>query len=135
MVQDIEEKFKSADIRKEVQIRVAQEAARLEKHGWTKKSSDIPEITPAFIFECLYKNELGDGMLFAAHYSGKFIFNVSEGSWYEWQDHHWERDTTGRVLGAVDTVAESYLFQARRLTLQIQEIIRGETKECSDDLS
>ena len=50
-----------------------------------------PEITSRFIQDCLYANELGDGMLAAALFKDRFLFNKSSDEWLSWVGHHWDR--------------------------------------------
>ncbi|MBT3260555.1 MAG: hypothetical protein HN366_29600, partial [Deltaproteobacteria bacterium] len=45
-----------------------------------------------FIEECLGAEELGDGILYAYRYDGKFVFNKSSQQWLKWTGNHWSED-------------------------------------------
>ena len=68
------------------------------------------EINSEFIADCLDKNELGDGRLFAAMYRGKYV-NVKkwkEKPWLKFMGNHWAKDEMGEVMTAVEPVALHY---------------------------
>lgn len=106
-----------------VKARIEQEAASLDK-----KIDSAAEITPEFIYECLFKNELGDGLLYTALQKGKFVF-VPDHGWYRWNGVHWELDITGRSLAAVESVAITYESNAAKLMTQIQAILSNNPEE------
>ena len=72
-----------------------------------------------FVTECLYANELGDGMLYAALKKGQYVFNKSTDEWLRWAGHHWEIDEMGRAVADVEDVCRRYLDEAQRLVDEI----------------
>jgi len=74
---------------------------------------------PEFVTECLYANELGDGMLYAALKKGQYVFNKSTDEWLRWAGHHWEIDEMGRAVADVEDVCRRYLDEAQRLVDEI----------------
>ncbi|MBA7559390.1 hypothetical protein ES708_01004 [subsurface metagenome] len=111
-----------ADLTQQVKDRVRQEA---EEHPDPKKAP--PEITPKFIADCLFKNELGDGELFAAIHRDRFVYNNNAGEWYEWAGHHWRRDIMGTALSAIEDVTTPYLERATLLRKEADRVVSGET--------
>lgn len=110
------------DIRSQVEARNKEEAEQLAKNE--PKSGDGSgggPGDPRFILECLSNNELGDGVLFTVLHQGRFLFNATAGEWLVWSGHHWERDTTGKALSAVEDVALAYLAEAQAIGRQIAE--------------
>ena len=61
-----------------------------------------------FIEECLGAEELGDGMLYAYLYDGKFVFNKSSQQWLKWTGNHWTEDILDESLSAVEGVVQLY---------------------------
>jgi len=81
--------------------------------------SGPPEVTSTFIQDCLYANELGDGMLAAALFKDRFLFNKSSDEWLSWEGHHWDRDIMARSKASVEQVAQKYLDEAADLVGKI----------------
>ena len=52
----------------------------------------LPETELDFVVECLRDEEEGDGRLYAYLFRGRCIYDHTEGMWYEWKGHSWERD-------------------------------------------
>lgn len=117
---------KNPDYRKLIEERVKQEAETLaaaEKKkvgGGDRRDGDV-KITSTFVRECLYANELGDGMLFAAIHQDKFLYNKSSGSWLNWDGHHWGEDEMAKSMSAVEDVALRYLKEAENIVNEISE--------------
>lgn len=78
-----------------------------------EKSTGGPD-DPKFVLECLSKNEMGDGTLFAAMNRDRFVFEKTGQRWLEYPPgaHHWQADRMGRVVSAVEQVALRYQIQA-----------------------
>lgn len=85
--------------------------------------------TSKFITDCLYANELGDGILFAHLHKGKFICNKSSGEWLRWDEHHWVLDVEDMARAGVEDVAQSYIREAFNLVGKIDWAIKGEKKD------
>ena len=66
------------------------------------------EVPSQFVLECLAAESEGDGMLFAALLQNKLLYATSNGSWYVWRKHAWQRDKVGVVPGLVRYVTERY---------------------------
>ena len=107
------------DIAKQVEERKKEEAERLAKDESDPKNNG--ELSSKFVRECLYANELGDGMLYAAIHKDQFVFNKSTGEWLTWGGSFWERDIMNQAASVVETVAERYLKEAYKLVNQITE--------------
>ena len=110
------------NLKKMVQDRVAQVKR-------AKDAENTSKITSAFVRECLSKGELGDGELFAALFRDIFIFNASSREWYFFNGVHWQLDTVGAVLVAVDAVAKLYLVEASKISAEIQEKLLHEEQQ------
>ena len=106
----------SDDIRKQVEDRVAQEAAH------AAPPDEPPKITSKFVNDCLYANELGDATLFAALFRDRFLFCKNTQEWFEWVGHYWERDVMNRSLAAIEKVVDEYLKLYRALGDEILQL-------------
>lgn len=72
-----------------------------------------------FIRLCFFREELGDGELFAHIFNGRLVYDHSENGWYLWAGHHWRRDETEQVkLLYSGQVAAQYLEAAAELSRQ-----------------
>jgi len=111
---------KLIDLRAQVEARRAEEARHLDKIDGKKTPPGGPD-DPEFVRACYNANELGDGILFAALHRGRFVFDASAGEWLAWQGHHWQRDTTGTALTAVEAVAQAYLKEVQAIARQLAE--------------
>jgi putative DNA primase/helicase len=110
------------DIRKRVKARVDREAKEYSKEsdeGGDKK------VSIKFIHECLFANELGDGILYATLFRDRFLYCKNTQEWFNWSGHHWQRDIMGRCLAAVEEVVKCYLGEYRRIAGQITDITKG----------
>jgi putative DNA primase/helicase len=58
----------------------------------------LPETDIDFVLGCLRDEEEGDARLYAHLFRGKCVYDHTEGIWYEWQGHHWERDECKHAL-------------------------------------
>ena len=99
--------------------------------GGAAVAQSAADITPEFIHECLFKNELGDGLLYAALHRDKFLFNKNACEWYGWTGVHWEPDIMGGALAAVENVVECNLAEAENLAEAIRAAIK---KDDPDEL-
>lgn len=109
------------DIKQQVEARIAEESAVLppeEKKG--------PEITQEFIAECLYKNELGDAMLFARLFKGCFVFSKISNQWLSFNGQHWDEDIMCARIPGVEQIAATYDKEAARLNDDIKDAIQKE---------
>lgn len=108
------------DYRKAVEERVRKEAEILEAAKIKKKFAGVDpydsegKITSKFRLECLYANELGDGMLYAAIHKKKFLYDKSSDEMFIWAGHHWEDDVMKKSISAVEDVALQYLAEAKK---------------------
>jgi len=115
-----------ADIKKAVEARKAETAERLAKSLADKEPK---KITSKDIHDCLYSNELGDGMLYAALHENKFVYNKSAQEWIKFNGHHWVRDIGDESLAAAENVAERYLQEARDMVTRIDAASKDGDKE------
>lgn len=121
----------SKDYREAVEERVKKEADALAS---AKEIKDVNgdrrdgKITSRFVLDCLYANELGDGMLYAAIHKDKFLYNKSAGNWLVWAGHYWEEDIMDAALSAVENVALRYLEEAQKIVGQIGEASKSGDK-------
>ena len=58
----------------------------------------LPETELAFVLDCLSREEEGDAHLYAHLFRDKCLYDHTEGSWYEWHGHFWERDACMHAL-------------------------------------
>lgn len=96
------------EIRKQVEERVAQEAA-------TAPPDEASELSSQFIQECLFANEQGDGVLYATLFKDRFLYCKNTLEWYEWQGHSWKRDIMNRSLAAVEELVARYMAEYKAL--------------------
>ncbi|MCL1915688.1 MAG: phage/plasmid primase, P4 family [Desulfovibrionaceae bacterium] len=119
-------------IREQVMARARQEEEEAAARG---ESSGVaaPELTHDFVMQCLYANELGDGMLFAALFRLRHAYVGQAGEWMTWRGHHWRIDDIDNAHLAqadVEGVVEAYqrtrdhYFQASK---EAEESGDGET--------
>jgi putative DNA primase/helicase len=93
----------------QVNERVEQEEAQF---GEAAEQEGPQEITSAFIKQCLYENERGDGMLFSVVHAGRFLYANVLKEWLVFRDHHLEIDVMEEALIAVEDVATIYKQEA-----------------------
>lgn len=91
-------------------------------------------ITTRFISDCLYANERGDGVLYAALHRGKFTFNKTSGAWYSWRGHHWDFDIMGEAQSAVEAAVLRYLTAADDLAEKIKKAEAEDNKDFAKKL-
>ena len=102
---------------------------KLDQKLEAEKKPEAPEITSKFLQDCLYANELGDGMLAAALFKDRFLFNKSSDEWLSWEGHHWERDIMAASKASVEKVAQEYLAEASRIVGRIGEAIKNKDRD------
>jgi len=113
-------------------IRQEVEERRIKEAGNKKKdNSDDEEKKSSFIKECLYANELGDGVLYADIHKGKFIYNKTTAEWLSWAGHHWQRDIEDSSLAAVESVSETY----RKAFINIRAELMSDRREDEKDFT
>lgn len=110
-------------IREKVRARVKEEEQEHKKDTASKENND--GITSRFVYDCLNASEVGDGILYAAIHSGKFIFNKNSQEWFIWQGHFWDRDVLGDAMSAVEDVVDVYLKEASRKQGEIKKAIEN----------
>jgi len=108
-------------IRRKVKERIKKEDKKLSELEPDKPNK--PEITSKFVRDCFYAGELGNGILFAAIFRNKFVFNKSENRWYFFNGQNWEPDIMNKAQIAVEKVAECYLDEALRVSGQINQLM------------
>ncbi|APG45461.1 hypothetical protein [Syntrophotalea acetylenica] len=91
---------KVVDLAAQVEERLRQEAAELA--AAEPKKDEAPPATggpddPRFIMRCLANNERGDGILFTALQRDQYVYNKTNGLWYQWEGHHWSIDKLNRA--------------------------------------
>jgi len=101
-------------------------AARIEAEAAASPPADDngngrADLSPQFIKDCLYANEMGDGILYAAAMADDFIYNKSAKEWYAWLGHHWQRDILDRAVSSVEKVAQIYLDESWRVTRDLKD--------------
>ena len=125
MTENIDNENAPRDYAKEVEDRVKKEAAALAAEQAKKKFAGVDQrgsdgkITSKFIQECLYANELGDGMLYAALHKDEFLYNKSSGSWMVWAKHFWQDDLMTTSQSVVESVALEYQKEAQKIVEEI----------------
>ena len=84
-----------------------------------ERMSHLPETDVEFVLECLEAEEEGDGRLYAHLFQGRCIYDHTEGAWYEWCGHYWERDECKHaLLLASGPLASVYLAASAELSEQ-----------------
>jgi putative DNA primase/helicase len=112
------------DIRQQVQDRIDQEASG------SAAPEEAPLVTRKLINDCLFSNELGDGILYATQFRDRFLYCKNLQEWFEWAGHCWQRDIMSRSLAAVEIIVSHYLAEYKRLAQEITDIaVKGEDKE------
>jgi putative DNA primase/helicase len=103
----------------QVNERVAQEQA---KFGPVADPEESQEITPEFIKQCLYENEHGDGMLYSALFSGRFLYAKVLKEWLVFEGHHLDIDFMEDALTSVEEVTKAYKQDAIRISSKIAKL-------------
>lgn len=109
--------------REEMRAAVEKRAAELQAGDTTpgpENAGGVAGVGGAFIRDCLYSEELGDGILYATIHRGRFRFNASSQSWLVWSGLFWKDDIHCEHLAAVEAVAEIYHGFALRCVEKIQ---------------
>jgi putative DNA primase/helicase len=76
----------------------------------------LPETQLDFVLACLQDEEEGDARLYAHLFRGKCVHDHTEGMWYEWQGHYWQRDDCKHsLLLASGPLASVYLDASAQL--------------------
>jgi putative DNA primase/helicase len=76
----------------------------------------LPETQLDFVLACLQDEEEGDARLYAHLFRGKCVYDHTEGIWYEWQGHSWQRDDCKHsLLLASGPLASVYLDASAQL--------------------
>lgn len=104
------------DIDKEVQAR--REAEQQAAKPSSEKEQKIPPVT---IHECLWANEVGDGVIYATLHRDRLVYNHNTGSWLEWTGHSWDHDRMQRALAATSAVVEIYKTERARVKLEMKD--------------
>ena len=84
----------------EIKAAVAQRQAEIQKK--IVEGNDDLEINSKFIQDCLFCNEMGHGILYAALLHDKYRFNKNSKEWLIWRGHYWERDILDEGLADVE---------------------------------
>jgi putative DNA primase/helicase len=96
-----------ASIRARVEERIREEEAMVaQARSLSAPADGDKDAQQRFVRECLYANELGDGVLYAHLHAGRYVFNKSSQEWMRWTGHHWERDIMADAEASVEAVAE-----------------------------
>lgn len=120
-------------IAQQVKDRVAQEAAQITATG-SMGGSPGPDgrppdaadnVTSKLINDCLFANELGDGVLYATVFRDQFLYCKNTQEWFEWGGHFWRRDIMGRSLAAVEKIVEHYLAECRRAARELTDQVQA----------
>ena len=80
---------------------------------------ELPDTELAFVLDCLTREEEGDAQLYAHLFRDRCIYDHTEGAWYEWRSHYWERDECKHaLLLASGPLAAVYLEASATLSEQ-----------------
>jgi putative DNA primase/helicase len=106
--------------------------AEAEATGYPQPNGD-GKLSSRFIEQCLYANELGDGILYATLHEGTYLYNCSAAEWMHWTGHHWDRDLTDTALAATEDVVDLLLKEIETISgwigTAIQQKDNGRQKE------
>jgi len=116
----------SDDIRKQVEARVALEAAQLA--GAVGQAPEEPKVTRKLINDCLFANELGDSILYTTLFRDQLLYVKNTQEWYTWNGHHWQRDVMSRSLAAVEEVVAHYLEEYKCVGQEITDLAASALK-------
>jgi len=87
--------------------------------GQGKSKAPAPAIDSKFVMECLWAESMGDGLMYAALHSGRYIYNKAAGEWMCWDGHCLRRDIMDLALADVEAVALRYAQELPNITNQI----------------
>ena len=102
--------------------------------GGSDGSGGDEKIDRKFVRDCLFANQLGDGMLYAALHKGKFVLNMTAMEWLKWTGHYWELDELEESLSSVENVAQRFLQEARDMVSDIDSAIQKGEEEKANSL-
>ncbi|MGB3223845.1 MAG: phage/plasmid primase, P4 family [Desulforhopalus sp.] len=97
------------DIGTQVEKRIQEEKAAIAAEKKPENgSSKNGTVTSKFVMDCLYAEQLGNGMLYAEIFKDKIVYAKNSAQWYVWDEHTWRRDDLDFAVSAVETVAMRY---------------------------
>ena len=102
------------------EIEAARQAEEEMLGGEPSTGSGGDNIDSRFVRSCLYNNERGDGILFAAIHRDRFLQVKTTSQWLAWGQHHWITDKADLCHDAVEQVAAKYYEQAHDLKTQAE---------------
>lgn len=82
------------------------------------------------ILQCLKDNEVGDARLVTALGRGRFVFDHSDGSAYQWRKN-WELDRIKEVVGLIEEAVAVYVGEAKRQGLSMLEALQSGNKDAA----
>ncbi len=83
----------------------------------------LPDTGIPFVLACLRDEEEGDARLYAHLFGGRCIYDHTDGTWYEWRGHYWERDECKHaLLLASGPLASAYLETSARLSEEMAQL-------------
>jgi len=65
------------------------------------------------------KNELGDAILYAELFRGRFLYCKNKKAWFEWNGNYWQQDIMDNSLASVEQVALLYLSEYKKFASDI----------------
>lgn len=84
------------------------------------KDSGGDGVDSDFIRQCVWDNEMGDGMLFAALYRGKLIYNHNSQEWLIWKGHHFGIDEEHEAIIKTIDVLRAYQSERKLVKRDLQ---------------
>lgn len=105
------------DIEQEIEARCAAEL----QHISPPQEDNEPKISSSTIRECLWANEVGDGVIFATLHRNRLVYNHNTGSWLVWAGHSWELDRMQRALAATSAVVDTYKAERAKVRLELKD--------------
>ncbi|WP_034642583.1 DNA primase family protein [Desulfovibrio inopinatus] len=120
-----------SSMRSQVEARRNEE---MELFGGGPPSGGGEGVSSAFVQECAGLEDLGDGLLYCALNTGRYVFNKSGDNWMRWVGHHWELDLLDMAIADVELVADRYLMEADALGEKITKATKKGNKDLEKHL-
>ena len=120
------------EIRAQVEDRIAQE---VEAYPVKSNENGKGNVSSGYLEKCLYANQLGLGLLYAALLKDKLAYNNSGAEWLKWGGQTWERDIMQESYAATEDVVDRLLEETVTISEWIATAIQKKDTSRVDELS
>lgn len=116
---------------------MAEEAVEVEEQVEARKAEEARlyppkpvdgevKLTSAFIRQCIWHNEVGDGTLYATIHRDKLLYNNNSDQWYVWGGHYWKLDVMNRALALTSEIVDLYANEIKLINEELKEAVKSD---------